>query len=141
MAAWGPGIGFLVSFLAGIAGNGVGLCLYSEMHRGLGASGMVMGSLGLLAAQWLAHVRHGISPRQLAVRGVLSGCLLLVLIGLSPEKNVDLLAHVTGFLTGLVLGAVLACCPPRLVQSAPVNAGAVFAALTLVTTAWWLALR
>ena len=111
------------------------------MHRGLGASGMVMGALGLLAAQWLALVLRGITPRQLAVRGVLSGCLLLVLLGLSPEKNVELLAHVAGFLTGLALGAALAWCPPRLVQSAWTNRGAMAAAIALLTTAWWLALR
>jgi rhomboid protease GluP len=141
MAASGPGIGLLASFLAGVAGNTAGLLLYSEMHRGLGASGMVMGALGLLAAQWLVAFRSGLSPRQLAVRGVLSGCLLLVLLGLSPEKNVDLLAHVAGFLTGLALGTALAWCPPRLVQSAWTNRAGVAAAVALVATAWWLALR
>ena len=98
-------------------------------------------ALGLLAAQWLTLARGGMSPRQLAGRGVLSGCLLLVLLGLSPAKEVDLLAHVVGFLVGLLLGAFLAWCPARLRQNPWNNRVAVAAVVGLVTGAWWLALR
>jgi membrane associated rhomboid family serine protease len=141
MGAFGPGIGLLASFFAGVGGNLAGLIFYSEAHRGLGASGMVFGALGLLAAQWLTLLRHGLTPRQLAVRGVLSGCLLLVLLGLSPEENVDVLAHAAGFATGIALGALLALCPPRFVQSALVNTIALCLCSGLVVATWWLALR
>jgi len=141
MGAVGPGIGLLASFLAGASGNLAGFLLYSGTHRGLGASGMVMGALGLLAAQWLALLRRGLSPRQLAVRGVLSGALLLVLLGFSPESNVDVLAHVAGFVTGLALGAALALGPERLPRSATVNGGALGVCLLLAGGSWWLALR
>jgi len=141
MAASGPGIGLLASLLAGLAGNGAGLLLYGDTHHGLGASGMVMGTLGLLTAQWLAPFRGGLTPRHLMVRGVLSGCLLLVHLGLSPEKNVDLLAHVTGFLAGLLLGAGLAGCPQDWLRNRWTNLAATAAVLLLVGTTWWLALR
>jgi membrane associated rhomboid family serine protease len=141
MGALGPGIGLLASFLAGAGGNLAGLLFYSESHRGLGASGMVMGALGLLAAQWLALLRHGLSPRQFVLRGVLSGCLLLVLLGFSPERNVDVLAHVAGFGTGLALGAVLAFCPRNVLHGEWVDRTALAAVVGLVGATWWLALR
>jgi membrane associated rhomboid family serine protease len=141
MGAVGPGIGLLATFLAGAGGNLAGLLFYSEAHRGLGASGMVMGALGLLAAQWLALLRHGLSPRQLVWRGILSGCLLLVLLGFSPARNVDVLAHVAGFGTGLILGAVLAFCPRDVLHGHWVDRTALGAVGVLIGATWWLALR
>ena len=48
MGSFGPGIALLAAFLAGAGGNLVDYWFYPSTHRGLGASGMVMGSLGLL---------------------------------------------------------------------------------------------
>jgi len=141
MGACGPGVGLLASFLAGVGGNVAGFIFYSAAHRGLGASGMVMGALGLLAAQSFTLLRHGLTPRQLAARGVLSGCLLLVLLGFSPARNVDVLAHVGGFGTGLGLGAGLAFCPPSLPQQLGVQRFSLAACFGLIGVTWWLALR
>lgn len=141
MGALGPGIGLLACFLAGAGGNLAGLLFYSETHRSLGASGMVMGALGLLAAQWLVLLRHGLTPRQLVVRGVLSGGLLLVLLGFSPGRNVDVLAHVAGFGTGLLLGAVLALLPGSILNHRWFDRAALAAVLSLAGVTWWLALR
>jgi rhomboid protease GluP len=140
MGAFGPGLGLLASFLAGVGGNLAGLLFHSESHRGLGASGMIMGALGLLAAQSLVSLRHGTTPAQLAVRAVMSAGLLLVLLGFSPERNTDVLAHVAGFITGLTLGAALAFCPPHLLQSRWSNRVAAAIWLGLVTVAWSCAL-
>jgi rhomboid protease GluP len=141
MGAVGPGIGLLAAFVAGAGGNLAGLIIHSEAHRGLGASGMVLGALGLLAAQWLTMLRHGVTPRQWAARGILGGCLLLVLLGFSPERNVDVLAHVGGFVTGLALGAGLAFCPRTILHSEWINRTALASAVILSGFTWWLALR
>jgi membrane associated rhomboid family serine protease len=141
MGAYGPGVGLLASFLAGVGGNLAGLIFYSSTHRGLGASGMVLGALGLLAAQSLTLLRHGLTPRQLAARGVLSACLLLLLLGFSTEHNVDVLAHVAGFCTGLAIGAGLAFGPATLPQSQWIQRSSMAGCLVLVTLAWCLALR
>jgi rhomboid protease GluP len=141
MGAYGPGIGLLGAFLAGVGGNVVGLVVYSAAHRGLGASGMVMGALGLLAAQSITLLRHGLTPGQLAARGVLSGCLLLVLLGFSPERNVDVLAHVAGFVGGLGFGAGLAFCPPRLPQHLGVQRICLATCFGLMGVTWSFALR
>ena len=141
MGTVGPGMGLLAAFLAGVGGNLAGLLFYPETHRGLGASGMMMGALGLLAAQWLVLLRHGLTPRQLAARGVLSGCLLLVLLGFSPAGNVDVLAHVAGFVTGLALGAGLTLCPPGLTHGIWSDRIAAVLCMVLTGGTWWLALR
>lgn len=141
MGIYGGGTGLFASFLAGVGGNIAGLLVYPESHRGLGASGMIMGALGLLAAQWIALLKHGLTPRQLAIRGVLSGGLLLVLLGFSPQANVDVLAHVAGFFSGLILGVGLAFCPPNVRTSPWLDHTALLLCFGSASLAWWLALR
>jgi len=135
---YGPGLGMLGSYLAGV------LAFLGELYfvprQSLGASGMVLGALGLLTAQWVALVRHGLTPRQFAVRGILGGCLLLVLLGLSPEEQVDVFAHVAGFGAGLAIGAVLAWLPPMIRRSVWMDGVALGATVVLVFVPWWMAL-
>jgi len=47
MGSFGPGVGLLAAYLAGVGGNVAGFFLYARPHAGLGASGMVMGALGV----------------------------------------------------------------------------------------------
>lgn len=140
LGVYGPGLGLLVTALAGVGGNVAGLLFYPASHHGVGASGMIMGALGLLAAQWLTLLRRGLTPRQLAARGVFSGGLLLVLLGFSPERNVDVLAHVAGFLTGLVFGAALAFLPERVRSSEWFDHVAALGCGMLIGISWFLAL-
>ena len=72
-----------------------------------GASGVVMGALGLLTVPSL------ILPKQqkanairLIAGGLLAGVLIFVMIGVNPET--DVVAHLGGFVTGWLLGLVLA---------------------------------
>lgn len=141
MGVYGAGLGLLVSFLAGVGGNLAGLWLYSSAHRGLGASGMIMGALGLLAAQWLVLLKHGLTPRQLAIRGMLSGAFLFILLGFSPQENVDVLAHVVGFITGFMLGGALAFMPQRWRSNGWVDNLASLLFFGGGSVAWWFALR
>lgn len=139
MGSFGPGLALLASFLAGVGGNLAGLLFYGGGHRGLGASGMIMGALGLLAVQSVALVRSGAAPRQLLVRGIGGGLLLLVLLGTNP--NADVLAHVAGFVSGCVLGGVLLLLPARWAQSVWRNRVAAALCFLLVALVWALALR
>lgn len=141
MGACGYGVGLLASYLAGCGGFLAGLLFLPDTHRSLGASGLVLGALGLLAAQWIALLRHGLTRKDFAVRGVMSGCLLLMLLGLSPDPGVDVLAHVAGFASGLLLGAALAFCPPKLVHAPWTNRLALLLTMALVLVPWWFALR
>ncbi len=137
MGHYGAGAGLLVAYLAGVGGNVAPWLVYGESHRGLGASGVVMGALGLLAAHSFALLRQNPNAIKFVLGGIGGGVMLFVLLGLSP--GTDVVAHGGGFVAGLLLGALLALVP----QIAPrplVNlvAGFLFAALVIVT--WALAL-
>jgi membrane associated rhomboid family serine protease len=138
MGRYGSGLGLLAAYLAGAAGNLAGLLVYPMPHYGVGASGMVMGGLGLLAAQSVTLLRHGSIGRMYVVRGILAGVMLFVLFGLSPET--DVVAHFGGFVAGLALGGLLVCLPPRWQNPWTDTAAAIiFGGLLLATG--WLAFR
>jgi membrane associated rhomboid family serine protease len=101
MGAFGAGHALLLSFLGGALGNVATFEAHAgEPFRSLGASGMVMASLGLITAHSLAFGRN--EKRTLILgRGVMAGCLLVVLLGFSPRS--DVVAHVGGFIAGTVL--------------------------------------
>jgi membrane associated rhomboid family serine protease len=139
MGRYGTGVGLLAAYLAG-AGGYVGTWLVFVQHASRGASGMVMGCVGLLAAQSIPIPRRNPQALKYATAGLIGGVLLFVLMGLGTEPRTDFVAHFGGFLTGLALGTMLTFVS-GLAQSKAANliAGAVFA--TLVVLTWWLALR
>ena len=111
MGALGAGLGILAPFLAGAFGNLVGLAVYGPSHQGMGASGMILGALGLVTAYSSLLFRHSSAPGSLALRAGLSGCFLFILTGLSAQRNVDLIAHLAGFAAGIAMGALLSWRP------------------------------
>ncbi len=139
MGGHGAGHALLAAYLAGAGGNVANLLLHPDAHRSLGASGMVMGALGLLTAQSLTLLRAGLTPRQFATRGLLAGVLLMVLLGLNPDT--DVVAHVAGFLAGVLLGGLLALAPTRLLQSPQANRFAELLCGALMILTWRLALH
>jgi membrane associated rhomboid family serine protease len=137
MGRYGTGVGLLAACLAGVGGNVATWLVHSEGHRSLGASGMVMGSLGLLAAQSVAVWRGNPKAAKYILSGIAAGAMLFVLMGLSP--GTDVAAHFGGFIAGLLLGSILTQAP-RLAGNTAVNifAGALFCLLVILT--WWLAI-
>src|SRR5262249_17445976 len=135
---YGTGVGLLAGYLAGAGGNLFGWLVAPQPRFSLGASGMVMGGLGLLAIQSFALWRRDPQARKYILSGILGGGMLFLLLGLSPGS--DLLAHAGGFGTGLLLGAILTRFP-RTTASTALNllSGVLFTAL--VIWPWWLALR
>lgn len=138
MGRYGTGIGLLAAYLAGLAGNLFAWIIGPQPRFSLGASGMVMGALGLLAIQSFTLWRQAPQARKYILSGIFGGLMLFLLLGLSPGS--DLLAHAGGFIGGLLLGAILARWP-ALGPSTATNlvCGLVFTALVLWP--WWLALR
>jgi len=136
MGRFGTGLGLAAACLAGAAGNLCPWIIGLGGHRSLGASGMVMGALGLLAAQSLALGRH--APAAFRSGSVLGGAMLFVLLGLNPGS--DVLAHLGGFVAGLLFGIVLVRFPAAPSQhTANLLGGLGFTLLVVVP--WWLALR
>ncbi len=138
MARWGPGPGLLFAWLGGVLGNLLSFLVHSAAYRSLGASGMVMAGLGLLGAASLRSLRHGESLSKWVVRGLLGVCLLFVLLGLDPAS--DVLAHLGGFLGGLLLGAGLVLLPEKFSQGPAFGSACALLLGSLVALTWILAL-
>ena len=138
MARFGAGLALLAAYLAGAAGNVVGLMLHAKPYIGLGASGMVMGALGLIIIS--PYLRRSVHPRALKqlTQAIISGVLLFLLLGVDPAS--DVIAHLGGFVAGVLLGALLAAIPQRILQNSALIGGAWVVLLGLFTWTGWLAL-
>jgi rhomboid protease GluP len=138
MGRYGTGAGLLAAYLAGAGGNVLAWIGAWTPHNSLGASGMVMGAMGLLATQSFSLWRTTPHATRFILSGIVGGIMLFVLLGTAP--NTDVAAHAGGFLTGLVLGIIMNLF--RVSSEKPklnVLAGFLFAALVILP--WWLALR
>lgn len=104
MGRFGPGTTLALTLAAGAAGNAFAMAARGTPYLGLGASGVVMGAVGLLtghAVTWWKVSRHA-SRRVLG--GLAAGSFLFLVVGVDPAA--DVLAHFGGFLGGTVLGAL-----------------------------------
>lgn len=138
MGRYGPGVGLLAAYLAGAGGNLAAGWVHGTTMHGLGASGVVMGALGLLTFPSFALLKQRTSKALRLVTGcVLAGLLLFVLTGTNPES--DVAAHLGGFVTGCLLGALLAI-TPRLTRQPRVNLAAGILCALLIIIPWFLAL-
>jgi membrane associated rhomboid family serine protease len=139
MARYGCGVAMLAAFLAGGAGNCADLAVYPGTGQSLGASGMVMGALGLLSVHSFSFWRKFPAARHLMARGAAAGFLILVLMGFAP--GVDMVAHVGGFLAGALFGLALNAIRPATLQSGAANVASSLALAALVTLSWHQALH
>ena len=137
MGQCGTGVGLLAAYLAGAGGNVASWLVYGHMQRGLGASGVVMGALGLLTVQSLPRLRGHPNAVKLALGGIVAGVMLFVLLGLNPAT--DVVAHFGGFVAGCLLAGLLALAP-RLAPQPLANLVAGFSFTALVIVTWVLAL-
>jgi rhomboid protease GluP len=136
MGRHGTGVGLLAAFLAGVAGNLASWFMHGKQFQGLGASGVVMGALGLVAVQSFALLQKHPRSIKIILGGIAGGLMLFVLLGLS--SGTDVAAHFGGFVAGIALGFLLAS---PLLRRPIINlaAGLAFAALIIWT--WNLALE
>jgi membrane associated rhomboid family serine protease len=138
MGRYGSGAGLLAAYLAGAGGNVAAWLGYGESQLGLGASGMVMGALGLITVQSvvLLKQRNPIAFRRFT-GAIMGGVLLFMFLGLSP--GTDVVAHLGGFVAGLLLGSLLTLVP-RLAHRPRINLAAGILFATLIILPWLRAL-
>ena len=138
MGRYGAGTGLLSAYLAGATGNVATWLANGETHRGLGASGVVMGALGLVTCQ--SFVRPNSKNPNAFKRfsgPIMGGLLLFVFLGLNPET--DVVAHLGGFAAGILFGWLLALAPP-ITHGHRFNLAAGISFAALVILPWLLAL-
>ncbi|MBM3846047.1 MAG: rhomboid family intramembrane serine protease, partial [Verrucomicrobia bacterium] len=138
MASVGAGLALLASAIAGAAANVAGLWFHSGPYHGLGASGVVMASLGILSVQRVYWQGGQEGLRGFALRGFFCALLLLILFGFNPKS--DVVVHVAGFCFGALSGLLLqpAVIPSRLRLRLDLPCKLLFAAL--LSFAWWKAM-
>jgi len=132
----GPGVGLWLLLLAGAGGNALTAAVHRGGHVSVGASTVVFGAIGILAAlRIIMPGGVGSRPGKWWVAGAAS-LVLLALLGTGP--NADLLAHVFGLLAGGAVG-LLGALTIRWMPPASVQWLLVAAAGAAVYTAWRLA--
>lgn len=102
----GSGLAWLATLAAGVLGNLANAWIQRPEHRSIGASTAVFGCLGVLCAyEWMRRhtLRH---PPMRRFGPLLGGAVLLGFLGMGGE-NTDVVAHATGLLSGLALGAAI----------------------------------
>jgi len=137
MGHYGTGLALLAAYIAGVLGNLGGWLLNPQAHS-LGASGMVMGALGLLAAYSFMWRRKTLRKWKFVAAGIAAGVMLFVLLGLGP--GTDVTAHLGGFVSGAVLGALLGV-RHDLGRKPESNFFGGFVFIVLVVVPWFLAVR
>ena len=102
----GVGMAWLMILLGGVAGNVMNVMLQQSAHSSIGASTSVFAALGLLAAYlWTARrlISDSWARRWTPIVG---GIVLLAWLG-TGDENTDIVAHLTGFIAGFVMGTGL----------------------------------
>jgi membrane associated rhomboid family serine protease len=112
MGRYGTGLGLLAAYFAGAGGNVLSWLCSAQPKLGLGASGMVMGCVGLLAIQSVSFLREHPGPARGLITGLAGGGFLFLLLGVTP--GTDVVAHFGGFASGLLLGIILNHWLPKL---------------------------
>ena len=133
----GSGLCWLLVLLAGAAGNGVNAWLRPDGFASLGASTATFACVGLTSAfVWRRGYFRGRGWRR-GFAPIVAGLAMLAFTGMGGA-NTDVLAHVAGFVCGVVAGAAIAPFDiRRLGRSGQYLAGAI--AVLVVIVAWTVA--
>jgi len=103
----GWGTGWLMVFISGVVGNLANAYMYESAHVSIGASTAVFGAIGILSGyQGFKNKR---TPQKMRNAWVPLACglALLGLLG-SGGIEVDIMAHLFGFFSGILMGSLYA---------------------------------
>jgi membrane associated rhomboid family serine protease len=135
----GGGVAWLSIVVAGALGNLVNAMVQAPQHQSVGASTAVFAALGVIVASAL---RPRWSSRESLLRRwapLVAGVMLLSLIGVGGERT-DVMAHVTGWMAGLVIGWGSSRLPDHWLSRRTVQWWTGFAAIAIVSLSWLVAI-
>ncbi len=136
---FGSGLAWVSILAAGAVGNLLNAWISQPNHTSIGASTAVFAALGLVAAYAWQRRRHLHASRLARGAPLVGGVLLLSYLGAGGVRT-DVLAHVTGFLSGVLLGALYGTLGDRLTLPSGAQAFLGMVAVALLAFAWTLAL-
>lgn len=139
--ALGGGITWAAIILAAALGNTLDAMVMPHANSSIGASTAVFAALGLLSTHaWRQGAAIGLQ-RVRRWAPLIAGVMLLALTGMGGE-NTDIVAHVTGFISGGLFGVVLGRLKQQRFKSRGVQLIAAAFAIAAITFAWsWALLR
>lgn len=135
----GPGLSLALVLLAGAGGNLANAFVHGSAHVSVGASTSVFGAVGMLGGLGLARRGRKKVSRRRAWVPVAAALALLAMLGAGGEQ-VDVLAHLFGFLCGGVLGVLFAFFTPN-PPGFRTQWACGSAAIVVLIYCWFLALR
>ncbi|CAN5221400.1 rhomboid family intramembrane serine protease [soil metagenome] len=135
----GSGLAWASILIAGGLGNLLNVWVQTDAHRAVGASTAVFGALGLVAAFAWVHRRGSGDRWAYRWAPLVAGAVLLTWFG-TGDENTDIVAHLTGFVSGVALGALFGAGLPWLPGSARCQQIAAAAGAALLGGAWMTAL-
>lgn len=134
----GGGVAWLTILLAGAFGNLLNALARSSDHTSIGASTAVFAALGILVAHALHPRKTSTDPPLKRFSPLIAGVVMLAFLGTEGERT-DVLAHVTGFFAGVMLGWI-GCRIPRIwLASAETQWLAGMTACILLIGSWMIA--
>jgi len=133
----GPGIAWASILLAAASANLLNAWVQPEVHSSVGASTAVFATLGLLTAYAWRRRSGETGGRAYRWAPLIAGIFLLAFTGVGGE-NTDVLAHLTGFVMGALVGVLHAAWRVPRGRVAQFVSGA--AVLIVVVAAWACAL-
>ncbi|WP_044253075.1 rhomboid family intramembrane serine protease [Rhodopirellula sp. SWK7] len=135
---FGGGIAWLAIVVSGAFGNGLNALLRDARHTSIGASTAVFAALGILVAHALRPRAGDASTRMQRWSPLIAGVLMFAFIGLEGERT-DVLAHTTGLISGLVVGALCSRLPERVFASEVAQFAAAGVTLAIIIVSWAIA--
>jgi rhomboid protease GluP len=136
----GGGIAWAGILVGAMMGNALDAMWMPEEQRSIGASTAVFAALGVLSAYaWVLETANNLRWAK-RLGPLIAGVMLLGFLGAGGERT-DVVAHVTGFISGCALGAVLGKIPEQRFESRPLQLAAGAFTLIAVSVAWLFALR
>ena len=135
----GSGVAWLSILMAGATGNWLNSYLQSASHTSVGASTAIFGALGLVAAFSWKRKLYPQDRWAYRIGPIIGGIALLAYTGTGGERT-DVGAHLTGFVSGILIGTLFALWPYLLPRRGAVQWLAGASALALVGLSWFTAL-
>jgi len=137
---FGTGLAWAGILLGGSLGNYLSAWLQGPGHRSIGASTAIFAALGLLSAFTWRRWRRPDEKLLKRWSPIFAGIALLAYTGAGGERT-DVLAHLTGFVCGLLMGVAYGAAGKRILLSAPAQRILVLLALFALTLSWMLAIQ
>jgi MYXO-CTERM domain-containing protein len=135
----GSGLAWLSILIGGAAGNLLNAWIRQPAHTSIGASTAVFAALGIVAAFAWRQRRDVQTSRLARWAPLVGGIVLLGYVGTGGART-DVLAHVTGFFSGVLLGALYGRLGHRVVLAPSIQLLLGLGALAVLAFTWTCAL-